>query len=178
MAAAMEERRKDVGHAMFASREAMPQVSVTTVRDDERVGRLHVRVVKAQRLAAKDSNGTSDPYCEVFLGDRSWRSSVKTMQLSPTWEEGVKIDVKPFDELLHLILFDWNRVTDGLKRIRSSSARPKNAAVAVRYRDSWFFIEDSDLDSKSTFSMLAQLYSLQAGGSAGLTPVLTLPVGD
>lgn len=74
--------------------------------------------------------------------------------------------------------FDWNLVTEGLMRIRWSSTRPENSAVAVRYRDAWFFIDDSDLDSKSTFSMLAQLYSLQAGGSDGLAPVLTLPVGE
>jgi len=75
-------------------------------------------------------------------------------------------------------VFDWTRVTAGLMRIRSNGSPPANAAVAVQYRGSWFFIDDSDLDSKSTFSMLAQLYSLQAGGSAGLTPVLTLPVGN
>ncbi len=75
-------------------------------------------------------------------------------------------------------VFDWGRVTDGLMRIRSSDSSPGNAAVSVRYRGRWFYIDDSDLDSKSTFSLLAQLYALQAGGTAGLTPVLTLPVGD
>lgn len=44
-------------------------------------------------------------------------------------------------------------------------------------RGSWFYIDDSDLDSKSTFSMLMQLFALQSGNSDGMTPVLTIPVG-
>jgi hypothetical protein len=73
--------------------------------------------------------------------------------------------------------FDWQRVTDGLMRIRSSVDRPDNAAVAVFYRDHWFFVDDSDLDSKSTFSMLSQIYSLQAGNISNAAPLLTIPVG-
>jgi len=75
-------------------------------------------------------------------------------------------------------VFDWGRVTEGVMRIRSSGSRPESAAVAVHYRGSWFYIDDADLDSKSTFSMVAQLYALQAGNARGLRPVLTLPVGD
>lgn len=73
--------------------------------------------------------------------------------------------------------FDWAQVNEGLMRIRSSSDRPDDAAVAVRYRGSWFYIADSDPDSKSTFSLLAQLYALQSGDAQGVAPLLTLPVG-
>jgi len=69
------------------------------------------------------------------------------------------------------------RVTAGLMRIRSSDTHPTNAAVAVFYRRSWFYIDDSDLDSKSTFSMLGQVFALQSGNVEKMTPVLTLPVG-
>ncbi len=73
--------------------------------------------------------------------------------------------------------FDWLRVTDGIMRIRTTDSRPRSAAVAVSHRGQWFYIDDADLDSKSTFSLLAQLFALQAGGAEGMTPVLTLPVG-
>jgi len=73
--------------------------------------------------------------------------------------------------------FDWIRVTEGLMHVRSADKQPDNAAVTIRYRGSWFYIDDADLDSKSTFSMLGQIYSLQSGSTKGLTPVLTLPVG-
>jgi hypothetical protein len=73
--------------------------------------------------------------------------------------------------------FDWNEVTGGLMRIASSSMPPDNAYVAVRYRGSWFYVNDSDLTSKSTFSLLMQLFALQAGDVRSAGPILTLPVG-
>jgi hypothetical protein len=73
--------------------------------------------------------------------------------------------------------FDWNTLTRDLLTIRSGSRRPDDASVATRYRGTWFWIADDDLDSKSTFSLLMQLFALQAGSADGGAPVLTLPVG-
>jgi hypothetical protein len=74
--------------------------------------------------------------------------------------------------------FDWQRVTEGILTIRSSAEPPDNASVAINYRNSWFYIDDSDLDSKSTFSLLGQVYQLEAGEAKSVVPVLTLPVGN
>jgi hypothetical protein len=60
--------------------------------------------------------------------------------------------------------------------IQSSSERPRDAVVAVRARGAWFFIADSDLESKSTFSLLTQLLSLQSGKVERVAPLLTLPL--
>lgn len=73
--------------------------------------------------------------------------------------------------------FDWQRLAGGLFRVRSSRNRPERAFVRVLYRGSWFFIDDADLDTKSSFGMLAQLFNLQAGQDPGGAPLLTLPVG-
>lgn len=73
--------------------------------------------------------------------------------------------------------FDWTRVMGDLMRVKSDPKRPKGAAVSVFYRKSWFYIDDSDLDSKTTFSLLSQIFALQSGKSKTVTPVLTLPVG-
>ena len=74
-------------------------------------------------------------------------------------------------------VFDWSEVTGGLMRIQSSDKRPDNAAVSVSYRGSWFYVDDSDLNSKSTFTMIGQVLALQAGDVKRVVPVLTLPVG-
>ncbi|MEM7543155.1 MAG: hypothetical protein AAF384_16445 [Pseudomonadota bacterium] len=73
--------------------------------------------------------------------------------------------------------FDWSQVTAGLLAVQSSAQAPKNPAVALDYRGHWFYIDDSDLDSKSTFSLLGLLYALQSKGNQSAAPVLTLPVG-
>ena len=73
-------------------------------------------------------------------------------------------------------VFDWKEVTGDLLRVRSKSNRPDNATLRVFYRGTWFFIQDSDLKSKSTFSLLSQIFSLQAGKIKDTTPLLTLPI--
>jgi len=72
--------------------------------------------------------------------------------------------------------FRWSELMDDLFTIRSSPEPPENAFVRVKYRGSWFYIDDSDLTSKSTFNLLDQLFQLQAGAASGATPVLTLPL--
>lgn len=73
--------------------------------------------------------------------------------------------------------FDWRSVTDALFRVVWSPevSRPKQASVAVRFRNGWFYIEETDHVTKATFSLLLELSRMQlhASGPAGL--LLTLP---
>lgn len=72
--------------------------------------------------------------------------------------------------------FDWSRVTGDLLVIKTQATPPANAAVAIQYRGSWFYIDDSDMNSKYTFMLLSALTALQAGEIERAGPVLTLPV--
>ncbi len=72
--------------------------------------------------------------------------------------------------------FDWSNVTKGLISINYSKTMPVDAYVAIPYKGYWFYIDDSDLTSKSTFSLLNQFFALQAGQIKAQGPVLTLPV--
>ena len=73
--------------------------------------------------------------------------------------------------------FDWQRVLDGLFVVHWSESEPLNAAVKVEHRGTWFYVADNDLDSKSTFMLLIQLFNMQAGRAALPLPVLTIPAG-
>ena len=73
-------------------------------------------------------------------------------------------------------VFDWGTLHKNQIRLRCSESRPDDAYISVEYRDYWFYIEDSDLDSKSTFLLLQILGDLQAGTTPSAGPVLTLPV--
>ena len=64
------------------------------------------------------------------------------------------------DETGHL--YDWTSVTAGLFRVCSSRHRPKTAAVVVKYHDYWFYIADSDVQSKAVMTQLQLLLYLQA----------------
>ena len=75
-------------------------------------------------------------------------------------------------------IFDWKEVTGNLLKIRSHSGKPEAYSKSTYYRGTWFYIDDSDLPSKSTFSLLAQIYSLQAGKVDDNAPIFTLPLGQ
>ena len=71
-------------------------------------------------------------------------------------------------------VFDWQNVTGGLLKVYVTDRKPKDVAVSVEYRGHWHYIYDSDLNSKSTFNLLLELYNIAIrGGAVGQTPVLT-----
>lgn len=73
--------------------------------------------------------------------------------------------------------FDWGSTLAGsLFHIQQSKNRPDGAFLAIPYRDHWFFLADNDLESKSSFMLLMQLFRLQAGSTKSTGPVLTIPV--
>ena len=72
--------------------------------------------------------------------------------------------------------FDWSLVVGDLVSIRSQSKMPGNAQVAIKYRGSWFYIDDSDLNTKYSFLLLDQLAALLGGKVEKAGPLLTLPV--
>ena len=71
-------------------------------------------------------------------------------------------------------LKDWHKKQPELfkKKIYDLSG------LDVHSRGSRFYIDDSDLESKSTFSLPGQLFALQSGQLKSTAPVLTLPVGN
>lgn len=72
--------------------------------------------------------------------------------------------------------FDWHELMGDLFRVHTGASAPSRAAVKVSHRGQWFWIDDADLESKTTFQLLVQLFSMQASHRDQLVPMLTLPV--
>jgi hypothetical protein len=62
-----------------------------------------------------------------------------------------------------------------LVQIHSGANSPATPFTAVRYRDTWYWVDDSDLGSKSIFAFLMMFFSLAETGVTPQAPVLTLP---
>ena len=62
-------------------------------------------------------------------------------------------------------------------RIQSSSEKSGDAFISVRYRNTYFWIDDRDLMSKTIFSFLLFISTLIGTGEKGTTPILTIPTG-
>jgi len=74
--------------------------------------------------------------------------------------------------------FDWSETPAGaVFHIAHSKKRPAASALAIPYRGYWFYIADDDLETKTTFLLLMQLFNLQAGQTSSTGPTLTIPVG-
>jgi hypothetical protein len=75
--------------------------------------------------------------------------------------------------------FDWQNVTKGLFRVRSAkeSEPPAHAHVAIQHQGYWFYIDDTDQDTKTTFSLLMELARMELSAKGGSEPLLTIPLG-
>ncbi len=74
--------------------------------------------------------------------------------------------------------FDWQELLSDVFRVRVASREPAEdvTSTAIEYRGSWFYIEDNDLDTKSTFVLLTQLMSLHSA-PASSSPALSFSFG-
>jgi hypothetical protein len=54
---------------------------------------------------------------------------------------------------------------------------PSDALVAVKYRDTWYWIDNGDFDSKRVFTTLMLLLNLVDRGREAQLPVITIPTG-
>ncbi len=61
-------------------------------------------------------------------------------------------------------------------RVRHALEPPLRAAVKVAYRDRWYFIDDTDRDSKVSFALVSLLVTLQAGDPERNMPLFALPL--
>lgn len=62
--------------------------------------------------------------------------------------------------------------------IYASKEKPKSAAVTVKYRGYWFYIDETDMQTKLFYSAVRSLWSTSISGAAHqrAAPVLTIPV--
>jgi hypothetical protein len=62
-----------------------------------------------------------------------------------------------------------------LVRIHSGPAAPSDAYAAVQFKNYWYWIDDSDIASKRTFTFLMLIFSLAETGQPTAAPVVTVP---
>jgi hypothetical protein len=63
-------------------------------------------------------------------------------------------------------------------RIFVGDLAPKDASVAVQYNNRWFWIADTDIQSKTTFGIVMLLFSISETGIKGGAPIVTIPANQ
>lgn len=59
--------------------------------------------------------------------------------------------------------------------IYSGPEKPEAAFAAVRYRDSWFWVDNGDLQSKRALTVVMFIFTLADTGDPGKLPLVTIP---
>jgi hypothetical protein len=63
-------------------------------------------------------------------------------------------------------------------RIHASKDKPERASVVVKHRGYWFYIDETDMQTKLFYDLVRTLWSVSIAGTADkrTAPVLTIPV--
>jgi len=126
------------------------------------------RAYTGQAPAALDPEAT---WPEIGLRGRSM---MEIMQIAST---AVQV---PAEDISKGVVFvdpsSSSEPVDAWFIIKSSKAEPSNSTLRIKYRDSWFYIEDNDLQSREAFVLLNALFAVTGGTVPGANPILTLPV--
>lgn len=61
-----------------------------------------------------------------------------------------------------------------LATIHSGERAPEDAYAAVRYRNTWYWVDDTDMNSKRAFAFMMVFFSLAETGTSAPAPVLTI----
>jgi hypothetical protein len=60
-------------------------------------------------------------------------------------------------------------------RIRSGKERPEQAYATVRYRDHWYWVDESDAMTKRAFTAVMFFFTLADTGTSERLPLITIP---
>ena len=63
-------------------------------------------------------------------------------------------------------------------RVLVTDAAPQDAFVAAQYDERWFWIADTDIQSKYIFGIIMLLFSIADTGVRGSAPVVTIPANQ
>jgi hypothetical protein len=92
---------------------------------------------------------------------------------------GMGIDLPPADVTSGRVLPGRRQAGEAeakaLVHIKSGPDAPQESYAAVRYKGNWYWIDETDIASKRTFTFLMILFSLAETGQSVAAPVVTVP---
>jgi hypothetical protein len=63
-------------------------------------------------------------------------------------------------------------------RVLVADTMPQDAYAAVSYGNRWYWIANTDIESKATFAVIMLLFSIAETGTKGAAPVVTIPANQ
>ena len=101
--------------------------------------KLNVRIVEAKGLPKMDVIGSVDPYCQLYIGDRTQMKQTRTIRQNknPIWNQEFQFSIKDFyNESLTVILKDFDKVSadDPISKLQI----PLKTLQMSTVKDNWY----------------------------------------
>ena len=74
------------------------------------LGKLQLRILSCTNLLAADANGKSDPFVEVAVGKKKYKTKTKMKTRDPVYGEEFMFDIWSIQDRIELEVFDWDAV--------------------------------------------------------------------
>lgn len=103
-------------------------------------------------------------------------NSRSMLQILGAFASYVEVPEKHLKEGLAAPAFERESASERtVGRIRSGSAKPENAYVAVQYQGQWFWVDGSDWQAKRALSAVMFFFTMADTGNAEHLPMVTIP---
>lgn len=95
--------------------------------------------------------------------------------------QGIQVPAKDIDS--GVASFPWPHASvtpvpmKDIFQVQYSSNKPEDASIAVKHRDGWFYISNTDEVSKRTFLLVSEAFRFTLESNSDKGPTLTFPVG-
>jgi hypothetical protein len=89
-------------------------------------------------------------------------------------EHDIKYHLAPITYLPNGQIFDWRKPLENLFKVRVTSKFPKEALVSIQYRGNWYYILDSDIETKESLMLITIIMGIYEGKIDGFLPVFTV----
>jgi hypothetical protein len=125
-------------------------------------------------------NVPDDPRPELRIQLRTFYSVLNLLAYGIKLPPGDEEEGRAFTKAIYDKAVSEGRAVDLSNKFvvhSSKGKRPENAFVAVKHRDTWFYVDDTDYASKRFFNAVYDLFNMEiAPSGGGGSPVLTIPV--
>jgi len=155
--------------------------TIVTFRSSEIDAETFKDVAELRALLKLDPDASEIQLVQGFAPSHRAELAVQTRSILHIMASmAAEVDVPPEHVSEERAWRGWTNLSESaprepLIRIHATRDPPDDGYASVPYRDHWFWIDDRDLRSKRTFSLLMMLFTLTDTGEPGNLPLITIP---
>ncbi len=162
-------------------RDVNQESTVLSFRTEDIPPEVHADIIELLRLLKLNQSANEFTVVSGFVSSNDTQVAVVTRSILGLMHTmAAQVEVPPEDLQRSFTFPGIERLQDAAKfirlvRIHSGKSSPENAFVTVKFHDSWFWIDDNDLESKRVFSLMMLFFTMVDTEEKEGKPVVTIP---